>query len=162
MATAKLVMEFDMVKSGFKVIGTLKIAAKRAGGVEETLTVRNTVVNWGLVSLASVIAGTQMPTTLTHIALGDSSTPVQLGDTALGNELNRDLADVQQLAPPSDTTVQFQTSYGIGTITGTFREAGIFDASSAGNMFNRVVFDDFIVGTADELTVTWIIEIRNG
>jgi len=148
-------------KSGFGIRGLLTLDNSRGDGTRETITVENMVVSWALIKLAGVIAGVAFTNVLTHIALGSSSTAAALGNTALGTEIRRDAAVVTQLAAPEDNKVQFQKVFTQGAVVGTFREAGIFDAATVGNMFNRVVFTDFVVGSSDTLTVTWLIEIRN-
>lgn len=147
--------------TGFKVIGTLILRNNREDGSVEEVTMKNLVVNYGLVGLATVIAGGGAFSPMTHLALGDSNTAAALGDTSLGNELRRDAAVVTQVAFPENNKVQFQVEHVLGAVVGTFKEAGLFDASSAGNMFNRLVFADFVVGSGDTLTETWFIEVRN-
>jgi len=150
-----------MIKDGFKVIGTLILSAEREDGSTQELLIKNMVVNYGLVGLATVIAGGGAFSPMTHLALGDSNTAPALGDTSLGNELRRDAAVVTQIAFPENNKVQFQVEHALGAVTGTFREAGLFDAAAAGNMFNRTVFADFVVGASETLTETWLIEVRN-
>ena len=147
--------------SGFGVIGILTLKNKRADGSTEQVTIKNMVVNYGLVGLATVIAGGGAFSPMTHLALGDNSTPAALGDTSLGNELRRDTAVVTQLTFPENNKVQFQVEHALGAVVGTFKEAGLFDAAALGNMFNRLVFADFVVGSGDTLTETWLIEVRN-
>ena len=147
--------------SGFGVIGILTLKNKRADGSTEQVTIKNMVVNYGLVGLATVIAGGGAFNPMTHLALGDNNTPAALGDTSLGNELRRDTAVVTQLTFPENNKVQFQIEHILGAVVGTFKEAGLFDAAALGNMFNRLVFADFVVGAGDTLTETWLIEVRN-
>jgi hypothetical protein len=149
------------MKTGFSIKGTLKLAALRQDGTTETLAIENTVVKVGLVKLATVLAGGSFGTALSHIALGNGSTAVAATDTALAAELSRHAATVAQLAAPDNNKVQFTKAFAQGAITGTFREAGIFDAASVGNMFNRTVFTDFVVGTFDTFTITWLLEVRS-
>ncbi len=155
-------MESDVIKADcFGIRGDLNFHVLRADGSAYSFTLKNMVVTYGLVGLASVIAGGSAFPPLTHLALGDSNTPAALGDTSLISEVRRDPAVVTQLASPEDNKVQFQVEHLQGAIVGTFREAGLFDADTAGNMFNRIVFADLVVGSGDTLTTTWIIEVRN-
>jgi hypothetical protein len=149
------------MNSGLSILGTFKLSVKRKDGSQYTQTHKNMIVTWGLVNLAKVIAGTAFPSVLSYVALGNSSSAPALGNTTLGSELRRDQVTVSQLPAPEDNKVQFQKAFAQGAVVGTFKEAGIFDAASNGNMFNRVVFPDFVVGSADTLTLTWLIEIRN-
>lgn len=155
-------MESNIIKNDcFGVRGDLNFHVLRADGSEYSFTLKNMVVTYGLVGLATVIAGGSAFPPLTHLALGDSSTAAALGDLSLVNELRRDAAVVAQLASPEDNKVQFQVEHLQGAVVGTFREAGLFDADTAGNMFNRIVFADLVVGAGDTLTTTWFIEVRN-
>ena len=149
------------MKTGFVIEGNLTISCKRPDGTEIVLKKKNMVVNWGLVSLATAIATGAGFAALTHLAMGSSSSAPALGNTTLGTELRRDAAVVTQLSAPENNKVQFQVEHAEGAVVGTFKEAGLFTAATAGNMFNRITFADFVVGSADTLTVTWLIEIRN-
>lgn len=149
------------MKTGFQIVGSVTLTKKNRAGWRETVTLKNMVVNWGLVNLAGVIAGVPFPSTISYLAMGGSDTSTSLADTALVSELIRDSATVTQLAAPTDNSVQFQVAHAEGAVVGTFKEAGLFDAAAAGNMFNRITFPDFVVGSSDTLTVTWLIEIRN-
>jgi len=149
------------MKSKVKIKGSLYLKTLRKDGVITILLVENTLVNWALISFAGILAGTAWPSVLTHIALGNGTTPVALTDTTLENELGRYAATASQLAPPNDNTAQFQILFDEGDVVGTFNEAGIFSADTGGNMLNRVVFGDFVVGASDTLTVTWLIEFGN-
>ena len=55
--------------------------------------------------------------------------------------------------------VEYQHVWAIGTATGTYYEAGMFDADTAGNMFNRVTFPELVVEDIHQLVVTWVISI---
>jgi hypothetical protein len=150
------------MKSGFSVVGELTFSVKRKDGSILQTTMKNMVVSYGLIGLATVIAGGSTFSAMTHMALGTDSTAAALGNTALGVESRRDAATVTQLASPSDNIVQFQIEHALGAVTGTFKEAGLFDQGTlGGNMFNRLVFADLVVGASDTLTTTWLIEIKN-
>jgi len=152
-----------MLKSGFSIKGTVTFKVERADGSILKISIENLVVNYGLISLAAVIAGGSSFPVMNYLAMGNSDTPPALGDFSLSNEVIRDLVVVTQLASPADNTVQFQIEHAQGDVVGVFREAGLFDSSGAGtgNMFNRVVFADLDVSLSDTLTVTWLIELKN-
>ena len=153
-----------MVKkdASFVVQGTVKFKLERVDETVLEFTVHNLVVNYGLVGLATVIAGGSAFSAMTHLALGSLNTTPTLGDTALASESRRDPAVVTQLPNPEDNKVQFQVEHTLGSVVGTFSEAGLFDqATLGGNMLNRVVFNPLDVIVSDKLTVTWLFEIRN-
>ncbi len=150
------------MRTGFKVEGKLTFKVKRPDGSTLETTMHNLVVNYGLVGITTMLAtGAGIPN-MTNIALGDSSVAATLGDVALGNELRRDAAVITQLPNPEDNKVQFQIEHAQGAVVGTFREAGLFDQNTlGGNMLNRLVFADLVLGAGDTFTVTWLLETRN-
>jgi len=152
----------NKMKTGFIIEGTIKLRNERAdGSIVETVQ-KNLVVRWGLEQVASLLAGNSMPAgMITHLALGDNNTPPIDGDTHLGNELTRAAATITQLSGAESNKIEYRVVYATGAVAGTFKEAGLFDADTIGNMFNRSVFADFPVSVADTLTIIWIVEVKN-
>lgn len=87
------------------------------------------------------------------IAVGTGTTAFAAGQTTLVTELNR------QAATYSHTNLtkvfSFSASYAAGTATGAITEAGVFNASSAGTMLDRVTFSVINKGSDDSLTQTF-------
>lgn len=75
---------------------------------------------------------------LDYIAVGTGTTAPVLSDIALETELSR-----KQATNKTATTSSFviETDFGPAEAIGVWREAGIFNASIAGIMFNRVAIN---------------------
>jgi hypothetical protein len=87
------------------------------------------------------------------IAVGTGTTAFAAAQTALVTELNRQSATY---AHTNLTKVfSFSASYAAGVATGAITEAGVFNASSAGTMLDRVVFSVINKGADDSLTQTF-------
>ena len=114
----------------------------------------NLVVTTGKNFIASRMTGTT--STMSHMAVGSSSTAAAVGDSTLGAELGR-------VALSSSSTTGAVTTYSAtfpaGTGTGAVVEAGIFNASSSGTMLCRTTFAVVNKGANDTLTITWQITI---
>lgn len=150
-----------MIVQGLKIKGTIDITVTDEHGVAYTWTYRNIITSWGLAALAGVLAGTPLSPPVAYLAIGTGSVPASINDIALGTEAHRAAATVTHLTGNDANKVTFYNIWAEGTVTGVFTEAGLFDADSDGNMFNRRVFDQVTVGASNTLEITWTIEIDN-
>lgn len=90
----------------------------------------------------------------THMAIGTGTEAAAAGDTKLKTELDRNaLAEKTR----SGKVVTMKAEWAAGDGTGAITEAGLFSASSEGNLFARVVFSVVNKGSEDTLTITWKI-----
>jgi hypothetical protein len=87
------------------------------------------------------------------IAVGTNGTAPVVGDTALGTEIAR----VAATAVTVGNTTTFTATFPAGIGTGTWQEAGLFNAVSAGVMLSRVVFAAEVKLAGDSKVVTWTI-----
>ena len=150
------------MKTGMNIKGTLKIILDREDGSSLEVVNKSLVMKPSLVKIAALISGVAQPANMiTHLALGDGNTAPIEADITLENELRRDPVTILVDPAPNDNKVNFTVSHALGAVTGTFKEAGMFDADTAGTMFNRITFADFVVTVSDTLTVVWIVEVRN-
>jgi hypothetical protein len=95
-----------------------------------------------------------------YMAIGTGSTPETAADTALGAESRR--AAVTYAAGGAGVAVITRIFAADGTAR-TYAEAGLFDASSSGTMFNRKVFDSAVpIGTTENVTCVCTITASNG
>ncbi|WP_051258860.1 hypothetical protein [Chitinibacter tainanensis] len=93
------------------------------------------------------------PSVLSHIAVGTGTTAVAANQTALVTELVRVAATYAHTAGTKVFTIT--ASLPAGTGTGAITEAGVFNASSAGIMLDRVTFPVVNKGADDTLDVTF-------
>lgn len=114
-----------------------------------------TVTNTGLGITTNRIKGAG--TEPKYVAWGTGTTAAEATDTALetaGAEARTDGTSTQQTTNTTNDTYQV---VGVITCTGTNKaitEVGLFDASSAGNLFLRGTFDAINVNVGDSVQFT--------
>ncbi len=149
-------------KIAFNVKGTVTLKVTRKDGSILTKTISNLITLWGLSSMAGALAGVAINPPIQYLALGSGSTAPTEADTALEAQVGaREQVTVTHLTGDDSYKVEFNKAWAEGAITGTFREAGMFDAVSLGNMFNRLVFAETTVAATDTFEVTWLVEFQN-
>jgi len=87
-----------------------------------------------------------------------STHPVVVGDTALVTEADRNTLTIDG-GVVATNTIQYACTWAANDGTGAITEAGIFNASSAGDMFARTKFAVVNKGAADSMTITWTITV---
>lgn len=128
------------------------------GNVKNEFTVKNIVTTVGKNHIAAKIAATtNSPVSMTHMALGTSSTTQVVGDTTLGAELSPRVA----LTSTTVTTnsIAYVATFSAGIDTGAITEAGIFNASTVGTLLCRTVFPTVTKLIGDAVVVSWTLTI---
>jgi len=89
-----------------------------------------------------------------YVGIGSGIVASDVGDTALGSEANR----AQGAYAYTDDTAAFTVTatFAAGTATGSITESGLFNASSAGQLFARQTFGVVQKGASDSLQITWV------
>jgi hypothetical protein len=87
------------------------------------------------------------------IALGTGTTAAASTQSALVTELDRNAATYAHTA--GTKTLTFSAGFVAGDATGAITEAGVFNAATAGIMFDRVVFPVVNKGADDSLTAVF-------
>ena len=146
-----------------KATGKLNIVVRDENGkVKEDFTVPNLVVTTGLAFIAGRMKDTggsyTIPAAMTHMAVGTDNTAAALSDTTLGTEVAGARITLTDTVINGADTV-YTATFAAGTGTAALTEAGIFNASAAGTMLCRTVFEVINKGAADTMTVTWTITI---
>lgn len=133
----------------FKLKGTARAILKYDDGREEVIEQGNMIVNSGFDLLISSLikTGSDRPNSLSHVAIGTGSTASSSSMTALVAETNRGVGTWSWSA--GSKVFRISTTYAKGSVTGLINEGGVFNASSGGTMFDRVVFTSPIQGTSD-------------
>ena len=94
------------------------------------------------------------------MALGAGTTAAAATQTDLVSMLGaREALDTTTILGTKNEKVQYVCSFEAGDATGAVTEAGIFNASSAGDMLCRTVFDVVNKAADDTMTVTWVITV---
>lgn len=146
-----------MLNDALKLKGRVALVLKdKDGKVKESREIDNLVVDAGLDYIASRMEGTSS-SVMSHMALGSGTTAAAAGDTDLESILgSREALDSTTVA---DNTVTYLSSFEAGDATGAVTEAGIFNASTSGDMLCRTVFAVVNKQADDTLSVTWTITI---
>jgi hypothetical protein len=118
---------------------------------------KNLVVSGGLNLIRDLLDGDAVAG-LTHFAVGTGTSPVSAIQATLGTEVFRDTVTQR-----TSNTQQLIVSYYLasGSANGnTLSEAGLFNASTAGTMFARVLLSPAITKTAAiAVTFNWTINL---
>ena len=146
-----------MIQDSIKVTGELKITVTNPNGnVTQETIIPTLVVTAGKNLIASRLKDTT-DAAISHMAIGTGSTAAAAGNTTLGTEAGR-------VALTSTTVtanaVAYVATFGAGTGTGAITEAGLFNASSSGDMLCRTVFSVINKGAADTLGITWTVTVN--
>ena len=145
-----------MIKDGLALTGALTIAVNDVV-VQET---NNLVVTVGKKWVADRM--NNVNTVMTHMAVGKDTTPnsggteVLVTDTTLADEVDRNALTSTTVL---NNTIAYACTWAAGDGTAAITEAGIFDASTGGDMLARTKFSVVNKGTADSITITWTITI---
>ena len=146
-----------MIKDNLKLRGDVSIVLKSAdGSVKDSRAIKNLVVNDGLNFIVSRMKDTTQGV-MSHMAVGSSTTAAAAGQTDLVSILgSREALDSTAV---SANTVTFISSFSSGSGTGAVTEAGIFNASTSGDMLCRTVFAVVNKQATDSMTITWTITL---
>jgi len=140
------------VNDQFELTGALQIRLND----EVVKKTNNTVVLAGKKWVARRMKDTD--TVMTHMAVGTGTAAVNQSDTALGSELDRNALSVSG-GTVANNTITYESTWAAGDGTGAITEAGIFDASSGGDLLARTKFDLVNKGANDSMTITWTITV---
>lgn len=149
-----------MINENLKLSGQLNIVLKdKTGKVKETREEKNLVVNTGLAYIVSRMTGTSK-NVMSHMALGSGTTAAAAGQTDLVSILgSREALDSTTITGTNNEKVQYVCGFEAGDATGAVTEAGLFNASSSGDMLCRTVFSVVNKAADDTMTVTWTITL---
>jgi len=149
-----------MIQENLKLSGQLNIVLKdKAGNVKDTREVKNLVVNTGLAFIINRMTGTSKAV-MSHMALGSGTTAAAASQTDLVTLLgSREALDSTTISGTNNEKVVYVSSFEAGDATGAVTEAGIFNASSSGDMLCRTVFAVVNKAADDAMSVTWTITL---
>ncbi len=148
------------ILESLKATGALKIErSNSAGNIVETLEVPNLVVTVGKNFIASsmIKTTTNSPAAMTHMAIGSDQTAATAANTTLGAELGRASLTASTV---SANAVTYTATFSAGVGTGDIKEAGIFNASSAGTMLCRTTFPIVTKQAGDSIAITWVVTVN--
>ena len=97
---------------------------------------------------------------MTHMALGSANTAAAAANTTLATELaSSRIALTTAGGTVSNATVQYDATWSSSHGVYAIQEAGIFNASSGGDMLARTVFAIINKGTDDTVSISWTITV---
>lgn len=140
-----------MFEENMKLTGKLEIALND----EVVQRVDNLVVSAGKDFVASRMKDATT-TAMSHLAIGSGSSAAAAGDTALGNQLDRNALTSTTV---TNNEVVYAATFAAGEGTGAVTEAGIFNAATSGTLLCRTVFSTVNKGAADSLSITWTVTV---
>ena len=99
-----------------------------------------------------------------HVAIGVGATgaarTAAAGDTALSTQVETRTSGTESVTTTTQTNDTYQV---VGTVTATATravdEAGLFDASSSGNMFTSATFPIVNLASGDSIQLTWKVAV---
>jgi hypothetical protein len=149
-----------MINENLKLSGQLNIVLKdKAGNIKDQREVKNLVVNAGLAYIASRMKDTTKGA-MSHMALGSGTTAAAASQTDLVGLLgSREALDSTTISGSNNEKVVYVASFEAGDATGAVTEAGIFNASTSGDMLCRTVFSVVNKAADDTMSVTWTITL---
>jgi hypothetical protein len=149
-----------LTNENLKMVGQVNLVLTGSdGNVKEEHEVKNLVVNSGLAFIISRMAGTSKGV-MSHMALGSGTTAAAAGQTDLISILgSREVIDSTTIAGTNNEKIVYVSSFEANKGTGAVTEAGIFNASSAGDMLCRVVFPVVNKQADDTLAITWTLTL---
>lgn len=152
----------NVIGDSLKLRGSLEMVLKDLqGNVVEKRAIQNTVVTvgrrWVLQQLETV--DQQTAQTISHLAVGTSTTAPATGDTALASENTRKAIGTFSTTnltsnPPS---WQAQVSFNTNEANTTLGEVGLFQSSSGGTLFARATFATINKTTSNTLSISYTI-----
>ena len=140
-----------MVNENLKLTGALTIALND----EVVHEVDNLVVTAGKNYVASRMKDTTKAA-MKHMAVGTGTTAAAASQTALVTENDRNTLTSTTVTA---NAIAYVCTWAAGDATAALTEAGIFNASSGGDMLCRTVFSVVNKAAADSMTITWTVTV---
>jgi len=141
---------FQKEQLGFKINLTAHLYDSN-GQMKETREVKNAVTSAGLAGIMDQLVASPSLGKATHMGIGTGSP----SGSALGTEVGtRDAFDSKTR---SGAVVTHVSTFAAGNGTGAITEAGVFDASTTGNMWMSASFSVINKAAGDSLVITWTL-----
>lgn len=148
-----------MFTDAIQARGQVSLVLKdNSGCVVQNVEVKNLVVTVGKGVLADRMKSSPTKNAMSHMAVGTDATAAAVSDTALGAEVGSSRTALSSTGVSSNV-ITYACTFNAGVGTGALTEAGIFNASSSGDMLARTVFSTINKGASDVLTITWTVTL---
>ena len=150
-------MNLNQITESLKATGMVRVTHTKTTGEVVEFDVPNLVVTSGKNYIASkIVATTNSPISMTHMAIGTGTGTPAAADTTLGTEVGRVSLSGSTV---STNTITYTATFPAGTGTGAITEAGVFNASSGGTLLCRTTFPVVNKQAGDTIAVTWVVTV---
>lgn len=122
------------------------------GNVKQIEKAENLIVTTGVAGIVDRLLASPTIGVPTHAGVGTGTTAAAAGDTTLQTEVDRNALTSKNR---SGAVLTMVADWAAGDATAAITEAGIFNASSSGTLFSRVVFSVINKAAGDTLQITW-------
>lgn len=151
-----------MIIEHLKATGVVSaVLTDEFGNIKQEVHDHNLVVTLGKSHITSRLIGVAQAVN-GWMELGTGNVAAAAGDsalTAIAGSRTALSSYVQSTTTTTNDAVTATCTFGAGVGTGAVTEAGLFNASSAGNLMARTVFSVINKGANDTLIITWKITI---
>lgn len=151
-------MELQKYTENLNATGKVQVQHFNAQGIlVEEYHVPNLVVTSGKNYIAAkMVATTNNPASMTHMAIGTGTGTPAASDTTLGTQTGRVSLSGSTV---STNTITYTATFPAGTGDGAITEAGVFNAGSAGTMLCRTTFPVVNKASGDTIAITWVVTV---
>ena len=148
----------ETIIENLKATGKVKIQRfDSAGAMVQELNVPNLVVTSGKNYIAAkMVATTNSPVSMTHMAIGTGTGTPGASDTTLGTQTGRVSLSSSNV---SNNSITYTATFPAGTGDGAITEAGIFNSSTDGTMLCRTTFPVVNKSSGDTIAITWVVTV---
>jgi hypothetical protein len=122
------------------------------GELKDSREIPNLIVTTGTTAIIERLDSSPTTAQPSHMGLGTSGTAAAAGNTTLTGEPTRSALTSSVSAL---TVLTMIANWAAGSATGSWSEAGVFNALTTGTMYSRAVFTTIVKGAADTLQITW-------
>ena len=150
-----------MIRDSIKATGALEITLYDSNhNVKQQVSVPNLVVTVGKNVIADrlIDASTSV---MSHMAVSEDAgviLPLATSNTALGAQIGSRV--VLTNVTRTNNVITYSAEFADGVSTGAIVEAGIFNASTSGDMLCRTTFPVINKEASDFLTINWNVTIN--
>lgn len=147
----------QVIADGVPISGHVLLELIKPDGTVARTEKANLVVTVGKGVIADRMKSSPTKNAMSHVAVGTSATAAAAGDTTLGGEVGGSRTALT--TGVTGAVISYTASLGPGVGTGALVEAGLFNASVAGDMLARTTFAVINKAAGDTLNVTWTVTV---
>lgn len=148
-----VIREARYARDDMTMKGTMRLELRGADGrLKAVREVDNLIVTTGRDAIIERLDSSPTTAQPSHMGLGTSGTAPVAGNTTLTGEPTRAALSSNT---SSGGVLTMVANWAAGVATGSWSEAGVFNALTTGTMYSRATFTTIAKGASDTLQVTW-------